>query len=317
MDIATYQRFGLHRPFGTNDFWGEEVNGRTNKDLHGATDVPGDRQYNPCAEAYPQGDIPSGTLTAFSAWKSCRYFPETVRDMWVYTPYRFNPADSAPAVMVFQDGEWYCNPHGAVRATKVFDALIDAGDMPATIAVFLMPGKPIEFDSQSVLSEDDQAHRQRSLEYDSCTEVYGQFLCDEVLPFVEQHIGGRLTDDPTWRTLCGVSSGGICAFNAAWHWPEKFGRVLSHCGSFVNIRGGHHYPYLVRSTPRKPIRVFLQSGRADANCVSGHWPLANQQMAAALDYAGYDAKFVYGEGGHSLRHGGAIFADSLRWLWRE
>jgi enterochelin esterase family protein len=93
--------------------------------------------------------------------------------------------------------------------------------------------------------------------------------------------------------------------------------VLSHVGSFVNLRGGHQYPYLVRSTPRKPIRVFLQEGKGDVNIVSGNWVLANQQMASALEYAGYDMRFDFGDGGHSLRHGGAIFAESLRWLARE
>ncbi len=39
-------------------------------------------------------------------------------------------------------------------------------------------------------------------------------------------------------------------------------------------------------------------------------------MASALEYAGYDYRYVFGEGGHSLYHGGAIFADSLRWLMR-
>lgn len=47
------------------------------------------------------------------------------------------------------------------------------------------------------------------------------------------------------------------------------------------------------------------------------WPLANQQMAAALDYAGYDYRFEFGAGGHSLFHGGALFAQTLRWLWRD
>ena len=47
----------------------------------------------------------------------------------------------------------------------------------------------------------------------------------------------------TRRLIGGISSGGICAFNAAWHRPDRFGRVLSHCGSFTAIRGGHHYPY--------------------------------------------------------------------------
>ena len=85
-------------------------------------------------------------------------------------------------------------------------------------------------------------------------------------------------------------------------------------GSFVNVRGGHNYPYLIRSTPRKPLRVFLQSGERDGNAIMGNWALANRLMASALEYAGYEYRFVFGEGGHSVRHGGAIFADSLRWL---
>lgn len=73
----------------------------------------------------------------------------------------------------------------------------------------------------------------------------------------------------------------------------------------------------MRSTERKPLRVFLQSGESDASIVYGDWPLANQQMARALEFAGYDVRFEFGRGGHSLRHGGALFADSLRWLWRR
>ena len=38
-------------------------------------------------------------------------------------------------------------------------------------------------------------------------------------------------------------------------------------------------------------------------------------MAKALAFAGYEHKFVFGEGGHTLRHGGSVFAESLRWFW--
>jgi enterochelin esterase family protein len=40
-------------------------------------------------------------------------------------------------------------------------------------------------------------------------------------------------------------------------------------------------------------------------------------MAAALKFAGYDHEFVFGGGAHNGNHGGAIFPDSMRWLWRE
>jgi len=93
--------------------------------------------------------------------------------------------------------------------------------------------------------------------------------------------------------------------------------VLSHVGSFTNIRGGDVYPGKIRKTPKKPIRVFLQDGSNDLDNEHGNWPLANQQMAAALKFAKYDYKFVYGDGKHSGKHGGAILPDSLRWLWRQ
>jgi enterochelin esterase-like enzyme len=62
--------------------------------------------------------------------------------------------------------------------------------------------------------------------------------------------------------------------------------------------------------------MVFQDGENDLDNVHGNWPLANQQMAKALAFAGYDYKFVFGTGAHIGNHGGAIFPDSLRWLWR-
>lgn len=96
-----------------------------------------------------------------------------------------------------------------------------------------------------------------------------------------------------------------------------FRKVLSHVGSFTNIRGGYHYPSLVRKTERKPLRVYLQDGAGDLDNDHGSWPLANQELAAALKYAGYDYQFVYGSGAHNGIHGGVLLPDALRWLWRD
>ena len=43
---------------------------------------------------------------------------------------------------------------------------------------------------------------------------------------------------------------------------------------------------------------------------SSHQPIANQDMAAALAYRDYDYQFVFGEGSHTLKHGGAIFPET-------
>ena len=103
----------------------------------------------------------------------------------------------------------------------------------------------------------------------------------------------------------------------AWERPDTFRKVLSHVGSFTNIRGGHVYPAIIRKTEDKPIRVFLQDGENDLDNLHGSWPLANHQMAAALKFSKYDFGFVFGEGGHNGKHGGSILPDTLRWLWRD
>jgi enterochelin esterase family protein len=302
MDTKTYESLGLHRSMTDVDP-GRVINGRANREIQNALSTPGDRQYHPNPESFIADGTPRGAVRSYRAWDGARVFPGTTRDLWIYTPAGFDPAGPAPALMVFQDGGGYLNRDGPIRAAAVFDTLTAAGEMPPTVGVFVMPGAR------------EGSPQQRSIEYDSVTDAYVRFLLEDVLPFVEAEIGCALTADPARRTICGISSGGICAFTAAWYRPDAFGRVLSHCGSFTAIRGGHNYPYLIRSTPRKPIRVWMQSGEADADILLGNWPLANKEVAAALQFAGYQVKFVFGEGGHSLAHGGAVFADSLRWLW--
>ena len=66
-----------------------------------------------------------------------------------------------------------------------------------------------------------------------------------------------------------------------------------------------------------PLRIYLQDGSNDLDNKYGNWPLANQQMFAALKFKNYDVKFDYGEGGHNGKHAGSIFPDALRWLWRD
>ena len=36
-----------------------------------------------------------------------------------------------------------------------------------------------------------------------------------------------------------------------------------------------------------------------------------------LSIKGYDYKFEFGDAGHNLKHGGAVFPDTMRWLCRD
>ena len=252
-------------------------------------------------------DVPLGKLTKHKFIES-KVYPGTERDYWIYVPAQYDGSKPA-CLMVFQDGQWYQDLRGHSRVPIVMDNLIQKGEIPLTIGLFINPGvipagKP-----------GGKPRRNRSFEYDTLSDQYARFLLEDMLPLLKREFS--ITDDPEGRTLCGISSGGICAWTVAWERPDAFRKVISYVGSFTNIRGGHNYPALIRKTERKPIRVFLQAGENDLDNLHGSWPLGNRQMAAALKFSDYDFKFVMGEGGHNGKHGGAIFPDMLRWLWRD
>ncbi|MBT7537039.1 MAG: esterase family protein, partial [Verrucomicrobia bacterium] len=77
------------------------------------------------------------------------------------------------------------------------------------------------------------------------------------------------------------------------------------------------YPAMIRKTERKPLRVFLQEGMNDLDNAHGNWPLANKKMEKALRFMDYDYRMVWGTGGHSSKHGGQIFPQTMRWVWRD
>ncbi|RIK80784.1 MAG: esterase [Planctomycetota bacterium] len=274
-------------------------------------DDPVEVRYEYGVDSSPQEGVPRGTVTEHM-WSDSRVFPGTIRRYWVYAPAQYDPQRPA-ALMVFQDGHAYVRERGEFRTPVVFDNLIHQGDMPVTIGVFVDPGHTSAALPPRPGWEPKPANR--SFEYDTLSGDYAHFLLTEILPEVAKT--RPFTDDPDGRAIAGISSGGICAFTVAWQRPDEFRKVLSHVGSFVNIRGGDAYPSLIRKEKEnRPLRVLLQAGANDLDNEHGHWWLGNQQMAKALEFRGYDFRFEAGEGGHNGNHGGAILPQSLRWLWR-
>lgn len=287
--------FGLFWVFGTSTV----VSGQTEKN-----DPPPVYELGP--ESKPMEGVPEGQVTKYK-WVS-HVFEGTVRDYHVYVPAQYD-ATKPTAVMVFQDGHAYVNKTGDFRVPVVFDNLIHRGDLPPIIGIFIDPGNFGEPLPESRWKADN-----RSFEYDTLSDQYSKLVLDEILPEVGKSY--HLTNDPNQRAICGASSGAICAWTVAWERPDAFRKVLSHIGSYTNIRGGHNYQAMIRKTEKKPIRIFLQDGDHDLNNIHGNWWLANLEMESSLRFAGYDVRTVWGHGAHDLKHGGAILPDSLRWLWR-
>jgi enterochelin esterase-like enzyme len=259
-------------------------------------------------DSLPQPGVPQGRLEKFT-WATSRVFSGTVRDCWIYVPVQYEAAKPA-CVLVVQDGEAHWQPERRWRIPTILDNLIHQGAIPVMIGIFINPGViPAPLPRAA-------GRNNRSFEYDSPGDRYARFLLDEILPEVGRRYA--LAQDGNSRAIMGGSSGAFCAFNAAWERPDGFARVLSIVGSYTAMRGGHTLPPLVRVTEPKPLRVFLESGADDLKVFCGDWWSANQEMLAALEYAGYEVNHSWAEhAGHNDFHGSAIFPDALRWLWQD
>ncbi|MFL2528110.1 MAG: alpha/beta hydrolase [Candidatus Azotimanducaceae bacterium] len=260
-------------------------------------------EYTLGADSKPQKGVPQGTVQE-RILKNSGIYPGTTTEYWVYVPVQYNSNEPA-CVMVFQDGQTYVNKKGPVRVPTVFDNLIHRGEIPVTIGIFINPGtKKYPYD-------------QRDVQYVTMDDTYARFLLEEIIPQVSKDY--NLVDNASGRAIAGMSDGGLVSFTVAWERPDSFSKVISHIGSYTRLRGGSEYPYLIRQTRgnQKPIRIFLQDGSNDLNITQGNWTLANLSMASALMFARYDYRLEMGTGGHDLGHGGAIFPDTLRWIWRD
>lgn len=262
-------------------------------------------KYTHTRDSERHTDAPRGEVSRYQ-FRS-QIFAGTARDYWLYVPSQYSP-ESPAALMVFQDGHLYVDESGPFRVPVVFDNLIHQRQMPVTLGLFINPGHAGKAAPETPFQSDN-----RSYEYDSLTEKYSRFIIEEMIPELEKTY--RISADPKQRAIAGLSSGGICAFTVAWQRPDCFHKVMSHVGSFTDIRGGHDYPFYIRQWAKRDVKVFLQSGTGDLDTQFGNWWLANLQMKSAFEFRKYDYRFVGGEGGHDGEHGGAILPDSLRWLW--
>jgi hypothetical protein len=258
-------------------------------------------------DSQPQAGVPQGRLESFE-WRS-KVFTNTVREVQVYIPAQYTAARPA-CVMVWQDGPRHADPKGGMRATVVMDNLIHKKEMPVTVGIFIEPGR------RPNQKPGDKAAN-RGFEYDSLGDTYARFITEEMLPEVARRFSLNLRTDAAGRAIAGGSSGGICAFTVAWERPDQFHKVLSWVGSFVDLRGGHVYPYLVRKTERKPIRVYLLDGDNDLDNPFGNWPLANKMMASSLAFMNYDHRLDWNQCFHGSKGMAPALPDAMRWLWRD
>jgi len=279
-----------------------------------------DAHYRLGPDSLPQDGVPKGTVKGPFTLPSQAY-AGTQHTYWVYVPAQYDAAVPA-RLMILNDGHAFLNPEGDVRATNVIDNLVYRREIPVMLAVFINPGRTPEQPEPHAKEWGDRTTN-RPTEYNVLDDRYARVITEELLPALAKDY--NVSKNPNDVGIGGASSGAIAAFTVAWNRPEQVRRVLSLIGSYVDLRGGHVYPERVREAAKKPLRVFLQDGRNDNRGLGRDgnynekrdWFLQNVRLAKALEEKGYDVTYTWGIGRHSQKHGGAIFPEAMRWLWRD
>lgn len=279
-----------------------------------------DIHYKLGPDSLPMEGVPKGQIKGPFTLPSQAY-PGTQHTYWVYVPAQYDPKVPA-CLMVYNDGQAMKYEDGDVRAQNVMDNLIYRREIPVMIGVFINPGRTPEQPEPHPKNWGDR-DTNRPTEYNTLDDKYARVVVDELLPALNKEY--NISKNPEHRGIGGASSGGIAAFTVAWERPNEFRKVFSFVGSFVNIRGGHAYPDIIRKSDKKPLRVFLQDGRNDNRGVRRNgeydekwdWFAQNVRMVKALTEKGYDLNYSFGIGRHGQKQGGTMLPEMLRWLWRD
>jgi gluconolactonase len=202
-------------------------------------------------DSMPQAGVAKGSVTKYEL-KAGHFYPGTPHTYSVYLPAQYDASKPTP-FMIFLDGSGFLSDK--VRVPVVFDNLIAKHELPPMIGIFIDPGV------LPAVSDQAQHRFERVFEYESLSDRYSRFLLEELIPEVEKKY--NLSKDANDRALCGVSTGAVGAFMAAWNRPDQFHRVLSFIGTYVAMKGADSLPALIRKTEPKPIRIFLQDGTND------------------------------------------------------
>jgi enterochelin esterase family protein len=242
------------------------------------------------------------------------------RQIAVYVPAGYVPNTPAPFIVV-QDERWYVkedNPPDRTDLASIptmLDNLIHEKRVPAMVAVLLAPGPGA----------------QRSIEYDTISDRYLNFVETEVLPRITRDYQVAFTTDPDGRATFGESYGSPVALAMAWLYPNLYTRVISYSGTFVALQrnavapngGWDFHKTLIPNSERKNIRIWMEVGENDNGYTTSeegmrNWVLANNHMADALKAKGYHYQFVFAEGvAHVSRPvQKQTMPEAFEWAWQ-
>jgi enterochelin esterase family protein len=244
------------------------------------------------------------------------------RQVAVYIPAGYVPNTPTPFIVV-QDGQGYVSDAGAdgnpvtdkALMPPMLDNLIYEKRIPPIVAVLVAPGPG----------------GQRTIEYDTVSDRYTNFVETELLPRITRDYQVAFTTDPEGRAAFGMSSGAAAALTMAWLHPNLYRRVISYSGTFVALQRNATAPNgawdfhqtFIPQSERKPLRIWTHVSENDLGATSPveqmrNWVIANNRMSEVLKAKGYPYQFVFSEAaGHvDQRVQLQTMPEAFEWVWK-
>lgn len=224
-------------------------------------------------------------------FKSALYQPSSEFDYQIYVP--GDARRETTGLVVIQDGL-------NMAEVEAMEALRADGTVPPCVMIGISSGNLRATQTGGV----DRG--MRMTEYDAKGRKYPDFLAEEFIPALTLREGLEFSSDPALHMISGGSSGGCCAWNAAWYRNDYFKRAFLSSPSMLAMGGMDEFLNLIRKCEPRPIRAFITMGEDEPNDYFGSSYCVISAMKSALEYAGYEFGWEYFPGeGHCCRRGDA------------
>lgn len=223
------------------------------------------------------------------------------REIAIYLPPQYSPhAEPYPLIVLFDEDAYL----SLVPTPIILDNVIFEGRIPPVVAL-LIGNAPGARDRELV-----------------CNPEFSRALVTELLPWARGLY--NFTSDPRRTVVAGSSAGGLAAVCSGLWYPEAFGNVLAQSGAF------HRTPPSVGDTtdsssgptwvarqfissPKKPLRFYLDAGSAEFNATGGADSIlfCTRTLRDVLRAKGYEVHFQEFEGGHDYLSWRGTISDGL------
>ncbi len=187
------------------------------------------------------------------------------REVWIHYPAAYDdPSCKKLPSIVFHDGLESLTRGGFAK--KADELYASRPDLAAVLVFVGLPSQDVRMEQYTIVSDGAKG------------SDYVDFLLDDLWPIVTKR--ARVCSKPAARGISGASLGGLISTFAGFEHSDQLGWIGAQSASY--FWADNAMIARAESAPKKPLRIYLDSGCPDDNCD------VTDELAGVLTDKGYD-----------------------------